>query len=91
MDYSAMVNDSTDAEGEPDTTTSAPPIAVEKANGESAQKLEVEPQGESKSKTSPAPEVCTIYVLGIITVLTPVLRLRTMMNFRSVIAYSQPE
>ena len=64
MDYSAMVNDSTDAEGEPDTTTSAPPIAVEKANGESAQKLEVEPQGESKSKPSPAPEVCTITFWG---------------------------
>ena len=62
MDYSAMVNDSTDAEGEPDTTTSAPPIAVERINGESAQKME--PQGESKAKTSPAPEVCAITFWG---------------------------
>jgi hypothetical protein len=59
MDYSAMVNDSTDAEGEPDTTTSAPAIAVEKANGE-----KVETQGESKAKSSPAPEVCHITFWG---------------------------
>jgi hypothetical protein len=58
VDYTAMVNDSTDAEGEPDTTTSAPAIAAEKANGEKAQK--VEPQGESKAKSSPAPEVSAI-------------------------------
>jgi hypothetical protein len=58
VDYSAMVNDSTDAEGEPDTTTSAPAIAVEKANGDSAPKVET--QGESKAKSSPAPEVCHI-------------------------------
>ncbi|KAI0273104.1 hypothetical protein BGY98DRAFT_125661 [Russula aff. rugulosa BPL654] len=54
VDYSALVNDSTDAEGEPDTTTSAPAIATEKANGEKTQM--VEPQGESKAKTSPVPE-----------------------------------
>ncbi|SRR6266404_109007 len=58
VDYSAMVNDSTDAEGEPDTTTSAPVIAVEKANGEKSQMVET--QGESKAKTSPVPEVCAI-------------------------------
>jgi hypothetical protein len=57
-----MVNDSTDAEGEPDTTTSAPAIATEKANGEKAQKVET--QGESKAKTSPAPEVCAITFWG---------------------------
>jgi hypothetical protein len=37
-----------DAEGEPDTTTSAPMIAAEKANGEKTQMAE--PQGESKAK-----------------------------------------
>ena len=58
VDYSAMVNDSTDAEGEPDTTTSAPAIATEKANGEKTQMSE--PQGESKAKPSPVPEVSTI-------------------------------
>jgi hypothetical protein len=58
VDYSAMVNDSTDAEGEPDTTTSAPAIATEKANGEKTQMME--PQGESKEKTSPVPEVSAI-------------------------------
>ena len=58
VEYSAMVNDSTDAEGEPDTTTSAPAIATENANGEKAQKVQT--QGESKVKPSPAPEVCGI-------------------------------
>jgi hypothetical protein len=62
VDYSAMVNDSTDAEGEPDTTTSAPAIATEKANGEKSQM--VEPQGESKAKTSPVPEVSVITFWG---------------------------
>lgn len=59
-DYSAMVNDhtSTDAEGEPDTTASAPPIATEKLNGEKAQKKEG--GSESKVKASPAPEVSAI-------------------------------
>jgi hypothetical protein len=61
-DYSAVVNDSTDAEGEPDTTTSAPAIATEKANGEKSQM--VEPQGESKAKTSPVPEVSAITSWG---------------------------
>lgn len=56
VDYAAMVNDSTDAEGEPDTT--APAIATEKANGERPQKIEA--QGESKVKPSPVPEVCPI-------------------------------
>jgi len=54
VDFLATVNDSTDAEGEPDTTTSAPPIAVEKANGENVEKAEG--QGESNVKTSPLPE-----------------------------------
>lgn len=62
VDYSAMVNDSTDAEGEPDTTTSAPAIATEKANGERTEM--VEPQGESKEKTSPVPEVSAITFWG---------------------------
>ncbi len=62
MDYSAMVNDSTDAEGEPDTSTSVPAIAVETANGEKTQM--VEPQGESRAKTSPVPEVCAITFWG---------------------------
>jgi len=52
VDYAAMVNDSTDAEGEPDTT--APAIATEKANGERPQKIET--QGESRVKPSPVPE-----------------------------------
>lgn len=58
VDYSAMVNDSTDAEGEPDTTTSVPAITTEKANGEKSQM--VEPHGESKAKSSPVPEVSAI-------------------------------
>jgi|SRR6267154_306890 len=58
VDYSAIVNDSTDAEGEPDTTTSVPAIATEKTNGEKTQM--VEPQGEIKEKTSPVPEVSAI-------------------------------
>jgi hypothetical protein len=62
VDYSAIVNDSTDAEGEPDTTTSAPAIATEKANGEKIQM--VEPKGESKEKTSPVPEVSAITFWG---------------------------
>ena len=60
VDYSAMVNDSTDAEGEPDTTTSAPAIATEKANGNGEKTQMVESQVESKAKTSPVPEVSTI-------------------------------
>ena len=70
VDYSAMVNDSTDAEGEPDTTTSAPAIATEKANGEKTQM--VEPQGESKAKTSPVPEVSAITSWESLSFLTPV-------------------
>jgi hypothetical protein len=62
VDYSAMVNDSTDAEGEPDTTTSAPAIATEKANGENTQMME--PRDESKAKTSPVPEVSAITFWG---------------------------
>jgi len=69
-DFLATVNDSTDAEGEPDTTTSAPPIAVEKANGENVQKIEG--QGESNMKASPPPEVCRITLFWAITVLTRV-------------------
>jgi len=53
-DLLATVNDSTDAEGEPDTTTSLPPIAAEKANGENIQKFEG--QGERNVKASPPPE-----------------------------------
>jgi hypothetical protein len=64
-----MVNDhtSTDAEGEPDTTASAPPIATEKLNGEKAQKKEG--GSESKVKASPAPEVSAI-AFSAIAVLT---------------------
>jgi hypothetical protein len=58
VEYSAMVNDSTDAEGEPDTTASVPPIATENVNGEKSPKVQT--QGESKVKPSPAPEVCAI-------------------------------
>lgn len=58
VEYSAIVNDSTDAEGEPDTTASAPPIATENVNGEKGQKVQT--QGESKAKSGPAPEVCAI-------------------------------
>jgi len=54
VDYSAMVNDSTDAEGDPDTTTSAPVITTEKSNGEKTQM--VDPHSESKAKSSPVPE-----------------------------------
>ncbi|KAI9507195.1 hypothetical protein F5148DRAFT_146669 [Russula earlei] len=53
-DYIATVNDSTDAEGEIDTTTSVPPIAAEKPNGEKVQKTEA--QVESIVKASPVPE-----------------------------------
>lgn len=55
VDYTAMVNDSTDAEGEPDTTASAPAIATEKPNGERAQQTEAQ-----KVKASPVPDVCAI-------------------------------
>jgi hypothetical protein len=58
VEYSAIVNDSTDAEGEPDTTASAPPIATENVNGEKVQKVQA--QDEIKVKPSPAPEVCAI-------------------------------
>jgi hypothetical protein len=58
VEYPAIVNDSTDAEGEPDTTASVPPIATENVNGEKTQKVQT--QGESKVKPSPAPEVCAI-------------------------------
>ena len=59
-DYSVMVNDhtSTDAEGEPDTTTSAPAVATEKTNGEEPQKKEN--HGEDKMQASPALEVSGI-------------------------------
>jgi hypothetical protein len=69
VDYQAMVNDhtSTDAEGEPDTTASAPAVVTEKPNGERAQKKEVD--GESKVKASPAPEVSTI-AFSVVAVLT---------------------
>jgi hypothetical protein len=58
VEYSAMVNDSTDAEGEPDTTASAPPIATENTNGDKPLKMQT--QGETKVKPSPAPEVCVV-------------------------------
>lgn len=60
VDYSAMVNDHTsiDAEGEPDTTTSALAMATEKTNGENAQKKEN--RGEDKMQVSPALEVSDI-------------------------------
>jgi hypothetical protein len=58
VEYSAMANDSTDAEGEPDTTTPAPAIATGNTNGEKV--LKVQSQVESKVKPSPAPEVCVI-------------------------------
>ncbi|KAH9040598.1 hypothetical protein EDB84DRAFT_1475869 [Lactarius hengduanensis] len=56
VDYSVMVNDhaSSDAEGEPDTTTSAPAEATEKTNGENTQKKEN--HSEDKVKESPALE-----------------------------------
>jgi len=59
-DYSVMANDhaSTDAEGEPDTTTSALAVATEKTNGENTQKKEN--HGEDKVKASPALEVSDI-------------------------------
>jgi hypothetical protein len=68
VDY-AMANDhtSTDAEGEPDTTASAPAMVIEKPNGERAKKKEV--GGETKVKASPAPEVSTIAV-SVVAVLT---------------------
>ncbi|KAI9466586.1 hypothetical protein BJY52DRAFT_1799 [Lactarius psammicola] len=55
-----MANDhaSTDAEGEPDTTTSAPAVATEKTNGENTQKKG--DHGEDKVKASPALEVSDI-------------------------------
>lgn len=62
VEYSAMVNDSTDAEGEPDTTASAPAIATENTNGDKAPKMQA--QSESKVKPSPAPEVCVIIFAG---------------------------
>jgi hypothetical protein len=89
VDYSAMVNDSTDAEGEPDTTTSAPAIATEKANGEKTQMLE--PQGESKAKTSPVPEVSAITFWESLRFLTSVFLSRIMMNSRSVVAHAYQE
>jgi hypothetical protein len=69
VEYSAIVNDSTDAEGEPDTTASAPPIATETVNGEKVQKVQAQ-GGEIKVKPSPAPEVCTIYLSAQSPVLT---------------------
>ena len=59
MDYSVIVNDhtSTDAEGEPDTTTSAPPVASEKANGENTQKNENHGEDNAEVNVSPAVEV----------------------------------
>ncbi len=62
VEYSAMVNDSTDAEGEPDTTASAPAIATENTNGDKVPKMQT--QGESKVKPSPAPEVCVVIFAG---------------------------
>jgi hypothetical protein len=62
MDYSVIVNDhtSTDAEGEPDTTTSAPPVASEKANGENTQKNENHGEDNAEVNVSPALEVSSI-------------------------------
>jgi hypothetical protein len=69
VDYQAMVNDhtSTDAEGEPDTTASAPAIATEKPNGEKSQRKEV--GSETRVKASPVPEVSAI-AFSVIAVLT---------------------
>ncbi|KAI0269420.1 hypothetical protein BC834DRAFT_626919 [Gloeopeniophorella convolvens] len=56
-DFSALINDhctSTDAEGEPDTTASAPAAVNEKVNGEVAQKKET--RADSNVKASPAPD-----------------------------------
>jgi hypothetical protein len=88
VDYSAMVNDhtSTDAEGEPDTTTSALAIATEKTNGENTHKKEN--HGEDKVQASPAFEVSGITFflcprnLGLKGWLAPK---RKMMNSRSVV------
>lgn len=59
MDYSVIVNDhtSTDAEGEPDTTTSAPPVATEKTNGENTQNKENHGEDKAEMNVSPALEV----------------------------------
>ena len=59
MDYSVIVNDhtSTDAEGEPDTTTSAPPVATEKANGENIQNKGNRDEDKAEMNVSPALEV----------------------------------
>jgi hypothetical protein len=87
VEYSAIVNDSTDAEGEPDTTASAPPIATETVNGEKVQKVQAQ-GGEIKVKPSPAPEVCTILPFGSIansdSDSKKYINQRTTTNFRSV-------
>ena len=83
-----MVNDSTDAEGEPDTTTSVPAITTEKANGEKTQMAE--PHGESKAKSSPVPEVSAITFWGHWSSDTR-LSARITMNFRSVVAHAHQE
>jgi hypothetical protein len=59
MDYSVIVNDhtSTDAEGEPDTTTSAPPVTMEKTNGENTQNKENHDEDKAEMNVSPALEV----------------------------------
>jgi hypothetical protein len=58
MDYSVIVNDhtSTDAEGEPDTTTSAPPVATEQTNGENVQNKENHGEDKAEMNVSPALE-----------------------------------
>ncbi|KAF8258528.1 hypothetical protein EI94DRAFT_1126641 [Lactarius quietus] len=55
MDYSVIVNDhtSTDAEGEPDTT-SAPPMATEKTNGDNPQQKENHGEEKAEVNVSPA-------------------------------------
>ncbi|KAI0294859.1 hypothetical protein B0F90DRAFT_1220345 [Multifurca ochricompacta] len=57
-DHLVMVNDhtSTDAEGEPDTTASAPMIATEKLNGDKVKFQEKEVKSESQMRASLGPE-----------------------------------
>jgi len=83
VDYTIMVNDhtSTDAEGEPDTTTSVPAVKTEKANGENTQKKEA----EEKEKESPALEVSWHYVFAHATWAEGLAPKRKTMNSRSVI------
>ena len=58
MDYSVIINDhtSTDAEGEPNTTISVPPVASEKTNGENTQKNKNHGADNAEVYVSPALE-----------------------------------